>query len=138
MQTSDQIQQLLRASFPQIGGEFIDDGPCSSDNVRSRYRLKDGSLQVLLEQNAYGGHWEATLYDYSWTLDAEEGSTPEEAISNLQVAIAQIASIHATVNALAGTNEDPMADASQALAAVREFQSDREFWIKPMGDANLE
>ena len=95
-QTNDQIEQLLRDSFPQIGGEFIDDGPCSSDDVRSRYRLKDGSLQVLLEQNAYWAHWEATLCNYSWTLDAEEGSTPEEAISNLQVAIAQVGVIAAT------------------------------------------
>ncbi len=103
MPTNDQIEQLLRASFPQIGGEFIDDGP--SGNLCSRYRLKDGSLQVLLEQNAYGEHWEAMLYDYSWTLEAEEGSTPAEAISNLQVAIAQIGAINAAVNALARTTE---------------------------------
>ena len=91
--TSDQIEQLLRDSFPRISGEFIDDGP--SENLRSRYRLRGGSLQVLLEQNAYGGHWEATLCDYScWTLEAEEGSTPAEAISNLQVAIAQIGAIN--------------------------------------------
>jgi len=31
-----------------------------------------------------------------------------------------------------------MTDASQALAAAREFQANREFWIKPMEDANLE
>ena len=130
MQTSDQIQQLLRASFPQIGGEFIDDGPCSSDNVRSRYRLKDGSLQVLLEQNAYGGHWEATLYDYSWTLDAEEGSTPEDALSNLQVAISQVGAINAAANELA------VAKAGQALAEVREFQANREFWIKPIENSD--
>jgi len=94
-----EIEQLLRDSFPRIGGEFIDDGP--SGNLCSRYRLKDGSLQVLLEQHAYGGHWEAMLYDYAWTLEAEEGSTPGEAVSNLQVAIAQIGAINAAANELA-------------------------------------
>ena len=130
MPTSDQLEQLLRDSFPQIGGEFIDDGPCSSDDVRSRYRLKDGSLQVLLEQNAYGGHWGATLCDYSWTLDAEEGSTSAEAISNLQVAIAQVGAINAAANELA------VAKASQALAEVREFQANREFWIQPIENSD--
>jgi hypothetical protein len=32
--------------------------------------------------------------------------------------------------------EDALTDASQALAAVREFQSDREFWIKPIENSD--
>jgi hypothetical protein len=86
------IEQLLRASFPQIDGEFIDDGP--SENLRSRYRLRGGSLQILLEQNSWWVAWQATLEDgHAWTLEAEEGSTPAEAISNLQVAISQVRAI---------------------------------------------
>jgi hypothetical protein len=94
-----EIEQLLRDSFPRIGGEFIDEGPFV--DLRSRYRLKDGSLQVYLVQSAWWGHWEAALFTNGWTLGTEEGSTPEEAVSNLQVAIAQIGAINAAVNELA-------------------------------------
>jgi len=108
MPNQEEIEQLLRNGFPQIDGEFIDDGP--SENLRGRYRLRGGSLQVLLEQNSWWVAWQATLEDgHAWTLDAEEGSTPAEAISNLQVAIAQVGAINAAVNQLSleSSQNDP-------------------------------
>jgi predicted RNase H-like HicB family nuclease len=127
MQTSDQIEQLLRASFPFASHWHF---RCTKGCVY--YLMGEGEDSIALHRYQHPESWGTKLEDGGcWILSASEGSTPAEAISNLQVAISQ-------VRVIAGTTEDAMADASQALAAVREFQSDREFWIKPMGDANLE
>jgi hypothetical protein len=46
--------------------------------------------------------WGAKLEDGGcWILSAAEGSTPEDALSNLQVAISQVGAINAAANELA-------------------------------------
>jgi hypothetical protein len=128
MQASDQIEQLLRDSFPFAQHWFF---RCTEGHV---YYLMNDEDSIALQHHQPPESWGARLDSGGWILAADEGPTPVEAVSNLQTAISQIASIHATVNALAGTTEDAMTDASQALAAAREFQASREFWIKPIED----
>jgi hypothetical protein len=121
----NEIEQLLRASFPFAGHWLF---RCTKGHV---YYLMDDEDSIALHRYQQPESWGAKLEDGGcWILSASEGSTPEEAISNLQVAIAQVGAINAAANKLA------VAKASQALAAAREFQANREFWIKPMEDAN--
>jgi hypothetical protein len=93
----------------------------------------DDEDSIALHRYQQPKSWGAKLEDGGgWILSAAEGSTPEEAVSNLQVAISQVGAINAAANKLA------VAKASQALAEVREFQADRQFWIKPMEDVTLD
>ena len=125
MPTSDQIEQLLRASFPFAGHWHF---RCTEGHV---YYLMDDEDSIALHRYQQPESWGAKLEDGGcWTLSAAEGSTPAEAISNLQVAISQIGVINAAANELA------VAKASQALAAAREFQANREFWIKPIENSD--
>jgi hypothetical protein len=112
MQNQEEIEQLLRASFPFAGHWFF---RCTEGHV---YYLMNDEDSIALQHHQPPESWGARLESGGWILAADEGPTPGEAVSNLQIAIAQIASIHATVNALAGTSEYPITDASLALAAA--------------------
>jgi hypothetical protein len=91
MPTSDQIEQLLRASFPFAGHWFF---RCTEGHV---YYLMDDEDSIALHRYQQPESWGAKLEDGGcWILSADEGSTPEEAVSNLQVAIAQVGVIAAT------------------------------------------
>jgi hypothetical protein len=123
-----EIEQLLRDSFPFASHWHF---RCTKGHVY--YLQGEGEDSIALHRYQQPESWGVKLEDAgSWILSAAEGSTPEEAISSLQVAISQVGAINAAANKLA------VAKASQALAEVREFQADREFWIKPMEGANLD
>jgi hypothetical protein len=65
----------------------------------------------------------------------------EEQINHLRHAVGHDPEAGRTLEQLLSLAEpplDPITDASQALAAAREFQAEREFWIKPMEDPNLD
>jgi len=95
MPTSDQIEQLLRASFPFTGHWLF---RCTEGHV---YYLMNDEDSIALHRYQQPESWGAKLEDAgSWILSAAEGSTPEEAISNLQVAIAQVGAINAAMDQL--------------------------------------
>ena len=88
--TNDQIEQLLRASFPFAGHWFFrfTEGHCY-------YLQGEGEDSIALHRYQRPESWGAKLEDAGcWILSASEGSTPAEAISNLQVAISQIGAIN--------------------------------------------
>jgi hypothetical protein len=124
-QTNDQIEQLLRASFPFASHWHF---RCTEGHV---YYLMDDEDSIALHRYQQPESWGAKLENGGgWILSANEGPTPAETISNLQIAIAQVGAINAAANELA------MAKASQALAAARKFQANREFWIKPIENSD--
>jgi hypothetical protein len=86
MQTNDQIEQLLRASFPFAGHWLF---RCTEGHCY--YLQGEGEDAIALHRYQQPESWGAKLEDGGcWTLSAAEGSTPAEAISNLQVAISQV------------------------------------------------
>jgi hypothetical protein len=90
-----EIEQLLRDAFPFASQWLF---RCTEGHV---YYLMDDEDSIALHRYQQPESWGAKLEDAgSWTLAAAEGSTPEEAISNLQVAIAQIAAINAAMDQL--------------------------------------
>ena len=61
----------------------------------------------------------------------------EEQINHLRHAVGHDPEAERTLEQLLSLVEpplDPITNASQALAAAREFQANREFWIKPIED----
>jgi hypothetical protein len=90
-----EIEQLLRDSFPFAQRWFF---RFTEGHV---YYLLNNEDSIALHRYQQPESWGAKLEDAgSWILSAAEGSTPEEAVSNLQVAIAQIPAINAAVNQL--------------------------------------
>jgi hypothetical protein len=91
MFSPDEIEQLLRDSFPFASHWFFN---CTDGCAY--YLQGEGEDSIALHRYQRPESWEAKLEDVGcWILSASEGSTPEEAVSNLQVAIAQIAAINA-------------------------------------------
>jgi hypothetical protein len=92
MPTSDQIEQQLRDGFPFASRWFF---RCTEGHCY--YLQGEGEDAIALHRYQQPESWGAKLEDGGcWILSASEGSTPEEAISNLQVAIAQVGVIAAT------------------------------------------
>ena len=86
--TSDQIEQLLRASFPFASHWFF---RCTEGHV---YYLMNDEDSIALQHHQQPESWGAKLEDGGcWILSAAEGRTPEDALSNLRVAIAQVRAI---------------------------------------------
>jgi hypothetical protein len=95
MPTNDQIEQLLRASFPFAADGFF---RCEGKAYYLMSAQATISLNCHSPYGVFAASWGAklTTENNPWTLAANEGSTPEEALSNLQVAIAQVGVIAAT------------------------------------------
>jgi hypothetical protein len=90
MQTNDQIEQLLRDGFPFASHWHF---RCTKGCVY--YLMGEGEDSIALHRYQRPESWGAKLEDAGcWILSASEGSTPAEAISNLQVAISQIGAIN--------------------------------------------
>ena len=83
--TKDEIEQLLRKSFPfAVHWHF----QCTEGHV---YYLLSDEDSIALHQHHSPDSWGAKLEGCpSWTLAAHEGATPGEAIANLQQAIAAV------------------------------------------------
>ena len=97
--TPHEIEQLLREGFPFAKQWFFN---CAAGCA---YYLQ--SEQATIALNCYSPHgvfaasWGAKLEGTPyWVLAGNEGPTPAEAVSNLQVAIAQIAAINAAMDQL--------------------------------------
>jgi hypothetical protein len=127
MPTNDQIEQLLRDSFPFASYWLF---RCTEGHCY--YLQGEGEDAIALHRYQQPESWGAKLEDGGcWILSAAEGSTPEDALSNLQVAISQVGAINAAANKLAVAKASLL-----ALAAAREFQADRQFWIKPIENSD--
>jgi hypothetical protein len=81
-----EIEQLLREGFPFAKQWFFN---CTDGCAY--YLQGEGEDSIALHRYQRPEPWGAKLEDAGcWILSASEGSTPEEAVSNLQVAIAQL------------------------------------------------
>jgi hypothetical protein len=86
MPTNQEIEQMLRDGFPFAAQWFFryTEGHCY-------YLQGEGDNSVALHRHQRPEAWGARLEDSPyWTLAANEGPTPVEAIANLQQAIAQV------------------------------------------------